>query len=66
LSNGLPFDLDFATGAPGSDSADFLLTVPLVFQVGFEDVAGAITPIFSVDYTDFLNADLGLAAIGGI
>lgn len=66
LSNGLPFDLDFATGAPGSDSADFLLTVPLLFQGGFTDVAGAITPIFSINYTDFINSDFGLSAIGGI
>jgi hypothetical protein len=65
-SNGLPFDLDFAVGAPGSDSSDFLLTVPLLFQAGFTDVAGTITPIFSIDYTDFINADFGLAAIGGI
>ncbi len=66
LSNGLPFDLDFATGAPGSDSADFVFTVPLLLQAGFTDVAGAITPIFSIDYTSFLNTDLGLGAIGGI
>lgn len=66
LSNGFPFDLDFATGAPGSDSADFLLTVPLLFQAGVTDVAGAITPIFSIDYTDFINTDIGLSAIGGL
>jgi hypothetical protein len=65
-SNGLPFDLDFATGAPGSDSSDFLLTIPLLFQGGFTDVAGTITPIFSIDYTDFINADIGLSTIGGI
>jgi len=66
LSSGLPFDLDFATGAPGSNSADFLLTVPLLFQGGFTDIAGAITPIFSINYTDFINPDFGLSAIGGI
>jgi hypothetical protein len=63
-SSGLPFDLDFATGAPGSDSADLLLTVPLLFQVGFEDVAGAITPLFSLGSA--LDPDLGLSFIGGI
>ncbi|WP_428339576.1 hypothetical protein [Mycobacterium sp.] len=66
LSNGLPFDLDFATGAPGSNTSDFLLTVPLLFQAGVEDVAGAITPIFSIDYADFLNPDFGLSLIGGL
>jgi hypothetical protein len=66
LSSGLPFDLDFATGAPDSNSADFLLTVPLLFQGGFTDIAGAITPIFSINYTDFINPDFGLSAIGGI
>ena len=66
LSNGLPFDLDVATGAPGSGTSEFLLTVPLLFQVGVDDVAGAITPIFSVNFADFLNPDLGLAAIGGL
>lgn len=65
-SNGLPFDVDFATGAPGSDSAEFLLTVPLLFQGGFTDLAGAITPIFSIDYANFLNPDIGLSFIGGI
>jgi len=65
-SSGLPFDLDFATGAPGSDSAEFLLTVPLLFQGGFTDIAGAITPIFSMNYADFLNPDIGLSFIGGI
>jgi hypothetical protein len=63
-SSGLPFDLDFAAGAPGSDSAEFLLTVPSLLQVGVEDVAGAITPLFSLGSA--LDPDLGLSFIGGI
>jgi hypothetical protein len=63
-SSGLPFDVDFATGAPGSDSAEFLLTVPSLLQVGFEDVAGAITPLFSLGST--FDPDPGLSFIGGI
>jgi hypothetical protein len=64
LSNGLPFDLDFATGAPGSGSAEFLLTVPALFQVGLNDVAGAITPLFSLGA--LLDPDIGLSTIGGL
>lgn len=64
VSNSLPFDLDFFTGAPGSDSSEFLLTVPLLFQVGLDDVHGAITPIFELG--SVLNPDLGLSAIAGL
>jgi hypothetical protein len=63
-SSGLPFDVDFASGAPGSGSAEFLLTVPALMQVGFEDVAGAITPLFSLGST--FDPDPGLSFIGGI
>jgi hypothetical protein len=63
-SSGLPFDVDFASGAPGSGSAEFLLTVPSLFQVGFEDVAGAITPLFSLGSA--YVPDLGLSFIGGL
>ena len=62
-SNSLPFDLDFFSGAPGTDDAELLLTVPSLFQVGFDDVAGAITPIFSVNAADFLAPDAGLAEL---
>jgi hypothetical protein len=61
VSNALPFDLDFFTGAPGSDTSEFVLTVPALFQVGLDDVAGAITPIFSLG--NVLDPDLGLTAI---
>jgi hypothetical protein len=61
VSNALPFDLDFFTGAPGSDTSEFVLTVPALFQVGLDDVAGAITPIFSLGTV--LDPDLGLTAI---
>lgn len=64
VSNSLPFDLDFFTGAPGSDTSEFLLTVPLLFQVGLDDVQGSITPIFELG--SVLNPDLGLAAIAGM
>jgi hypothetical protein len=64
LSNGLPFDLDFATGAPGSGSAEFLLTIPALFQVGLNDVAGTITPLFSLGA--LLDPDIGLTTIGGL
>jgi hypothetical protein len=65
-SSGLPFDVDFFTGAPGSDTSEFLLTVPSLFQVGLDDAAGVITPIFSIDPSDFVNVDVGLSAIGGV
>ena len=62
-SNSLPFDLDFYSGAPGSDSSEFVLTVPSLFQVGLDDVAGTLTPIFSLDPADFISPDIGLAAL---
>ncbi|UMB70000.1 hypothetical protein [Mycobacterium paraterrae] len=64
VSNSLPFDLDFFTGAPGSNTSEFLLTVPLLFQVGLEDLNGAITPIF--EFGSVLDPDLGLSAIAGL
>ena len=62
-SNSLPFDLDVFAGAPGSDSSEFVLTVPSLFQVGLDDVAGTLTPIFSLDPADFISPDIGLAAL---
>lgn len=64
VSNSLPFDVDFFTGAPGSDTSEFLLTVPLLFQVGLDDAGGAITPIFELG--SVLDPDLGLSAIAGL
>jgi hypothetical protein len=61
VSNALPFDVDFFTGAPGSDTSEFLVTVPLLFQVGLDDVDGALTPIFSLG--SVLDPDVGLSAI---
>jgi hypothetical protein len=63
-SNALPFDVDFFTGAPGSDTSEFLVTVPLLFQVGLDDVDGALTPIFSLGQV--LDPDIGLSAIAGL
>jgi hypothetical protein len=63
-TNSLPFDVDFFTGAPGSDTSEFLVTVPLLFQVGLDDVGGAITPIF--DIGSVLDPDVGLSAIAGV
>ncbi|MGA8329772.1 MAG: hypothetical protein WB777_10820 [Mycobacterium sp.] len=62
-SSSVPFDLDLFAGAPGSDSSELLLTVPSLFQVGLDDVAGTITPVFSLDPTDFISPDIGLAAL---
>ncbi len=64
VSNSLPFDVDFFTGAPGSDTSEFLVTVPLLFQVGLDDVGGTITPIFELG--SVLDPDLGLSAIAGL
>jgi hypothetical protein len=65
-SNSLPFDVDLFAGAPGSDSSEFVLTVPSLFQVGFDDVDGALTPIFNFDPTDFVSPDVGLTLLGSI
>ncbi|MGA9492645.1 MAG: hypothetical protein WBV80_20665 [Mycobacterium sp.] len=62
-SHSLPFDLDLFAGAPGSDSSEFLLTVPSLFQVGLDDVAGVITPLFSLNAADFITPDIGLAGL---
>ena len=62
----LPFDLDFYSGAPDAASYDAVFTIPSLFQVGFEDVAGAITPLLSINPADFVSPDLGLALIGGV
>jgi hypothetical protein len=63
-TNALPFDVDFFTGAPGSDTSEFLVTVPLLFQAGLDEVDGALTPIFSLG--SVLDPDVGLTAIAGL
>ncbi|BBX46845.1 hypothetical protein GCM10009641_40020 [Mycobacterium cookii] len=62
-SNSLPFALDLFAGAPGSGSSELLLTVPLLFQVGLDDVGGTLTPIFSLNPADFITPDIGLAGL---
>jgi hypothetical protein len=65
-SNSLPFDLDIYSGAPGSDTSEFLFTVPSLFQFGLDDVAGTLTPIYSFDPADFISPDVGLIDLGGL
>lgn len=65
-TNSLPLDLDLFSAGPGSGSSELLLTVGSLFQVGFDDVAGALTPIFSLDPTDFVNPDIGLSLLSGL
>ena len=50
-----PYDLDIYSGAPGSGDSEVLFTIPLLFQGGFEDVDGTITPISSFDAADFVQ-----------
>lgn len=59
-----PFDLDVYQGAPGSDSAEYVFTIPLLFQAGFDDVDGTSTPFYSVDPFDFVTPDAGLVDLG--
>lgn len=59
------FDLDAYSGAPGSDTYEVLLTDPSLFQLGFDDADGTITPIFSFTPADFINPDIGLVDLGG-
>ena len=60
-----PYDLDIYSGAPGSGDSEVLFTIPLLFQGGFEDVDGTITPISSFDAADFVSSDIGLVDLGG-
>jgi hypothetical protein len=64
----LTYDLDAYVGAPGSNSAEVLFTIPSLLQVGFDDVDGVITPLSSFAAVDALNPDIGLldlaAALG--
>ncbi len=61
-----PFDLDVYQGAPGTDDAEYVFTIPLLFQAGFDDVDGVSTPFYSIDPFDFVSPDAGLVALGGI
>jgi hypothetical protein len=58
-----PFDLDIYSGAPGSDTSELLFTVPSLFQFGVDDVAGALTPLYSFDPADFISPDVGLGSL---
>jgi hypothetical protein len=60
-----PYDLDIYSGASGSGDWEALFTIPLLFQGGFEDVDGTITPISSFDAADFVSSDIGLVDLGG-
>jgi hypothetical protein len=60
-----PYDLDFYSAGPGSDTYEALFTIPLLFQGGFEDVDGTITPLHSFDAADFVSPDIGLVDLGG-
>jgi hypothetical protein len=63
--DGYPVDLDVYQGPPGSDSADYVFTIPLLFQSGFDDVDGTTTPFYSFDPFDFVSPDTGLVELGG-
>lgn len=63
--DGYPVDLDVYQGPPGSDSADYVFTIPLLFQGGFDDVHGTTTPFYSFDAFDFVSPDTGLVDLGG-
>ena len=60
-----PYDVDLYSGSPGSDTSEVLFTIPLLFQGGFDDVDGTITPLYSFDAADFVSPDIGLVDLGG-
>lgn len=60
-----PFDLDVYQGPSGSDSAEYVFTVPLLFQGGIDDVDGTSTPFYSFNPFDFISPDAGLVTLGG-
>jgi hypothetical protein len=60
-----PFDLDVFQGPAGSNSADYVFTIPLLFQGGFDDVDGTSTPFYSFNPFDFVTPDAGLVTLGG-
>ena len=61
----IPFDLDVYEGPTGSNSAEYVFTIPLLFQGGFNDVDGTSTPFYSVNPFDFVSPDAGLVTLGG-
>jgi hypothetical protein len=60
-----PFDLDVYQGPTGSNSAEYVFTIPLLFQGGIDDVDGTSTPFYSVNPFDFVSPDAGLVTLGG-
>jgi hypothetical protein len=60
-----PFDLDVYEGPTGSNSAEYVFTIPLLFQGGFDDVGGTSTPFYSFNPFDFVSPDAGLVTLGG-
>jgi hypothetical protein len=62
---GTPFDFDVYQGPEGSNSAEYIFTIPLLFQGGFDDVDGTSTPLYTFDAFNFLTPDAGLVALGG-
>jgi hypothetical protein len=58
-----PYDLDIYSGTPGSDTSELLFTVPSLFQLGVDDVAGTLTPLYSFDPADFISPDVGLGSL---
>lgn len=60
-----PFDLDVYQGPTGSNSAEYVFTIPLLFQGGFNDVDGTSTPFYSFNPFDFVSPDTGLVILGG-
>jgi hypothetical protein len=60
-----PFDLDVYQGPTGSNSAEYVFTIPLLFQGGFDDVDGTSTPFYSFNPFDFVSPDAGLVTLGG-
>ena len=60
-----PFDLDAYEGPTGSNSAEYVFTIPLLFQGGLDDVDGTSTPFYSFNPFDFVSPDAGLVTLGG-
>jgi hypothetical protein len=60
-----PFDLDVYEGPTGSNSAEYVFTIPLLFQAGLDDVDGTSTPFDSFNAFDFVSPDAGLVSLGG-
>jgi hypothetical protein len=61
----IPFDLDVYQGPTGSNSAEYVFTIPLLFQGGLDDVDGTSTSFYSFNPFDFISPDAGLVTLGG-